>query len=76
MNISSGIPRTVLDLARALCEGTQLEPEVVGGGRLGDVRHIVASPELARARLGFTAAEPFDPASVGPHVGPQPGAPV
>jgi dTDP-L-rhamnose 4-epimerase len=26
---------------------------VVGGGRLGDVRHIVASPARARARLGF-----------------------
>ena len=32
-----------------------VEPQVTGGYRLGDVRHIVASPELARRELGFTA---------------------
>ena len=31
-------------------------PEVTGGYRLGDVRHVVASPERAAAELGFTAA--------------------
>jgi dTDP-L-rhamnose 4-epimerase len=62
LNVASGQPRTVLDLARVLCAGTGLEPAVVGGGRLGDVRHIVASPDRAAARLGFRAAEPFRPA--------------
>jgi hypothetical protein len=33
----------------------------VGGGRLGDVRHIVASSDRARAALGFQA-EHADPA--------------
>ena len=59
LNIASGTPRTVLDLARAACAGTDLEPEIVGGGRLGDVRHIVASPDRARAALAFVAEEPF-----------------
>jgi dTDP-L-rhamnose 4-epimerase len=68
LNIASGRPRTVLDLATAICAGTALAPVVVGGGRLGDVRHIVASPARAADRLGFRAAQPFD---LGP---PPPGA--
>jgi dTDP-L-rhamnose 4-epimerase len=63
LNVASGRPRTVLDLAEALAAGTGLEPNVVGGGRLGDVRHIVASPDRAEERLGFRAIEPFDPRS-------------
>lgn len=59
LNVASGTPRTILDVARAVCEGSGLEPEVVGGGRLGDVRHVVASPAQAAARLGFEAQEPF-----------------
>ena len=59
LNIASGTPRTVLDLATSVCAGTDLVPSVVGGGRLGDVRHVVASPALARERLGFAAVEPF-----------------
>jgi dTDP-L-rhamnose 4-epimerase len=65
LNVASGTPRTVLDLARAVCAGTGLEPRVVGGGRVGDVRHIVASPHRAAARLGFRATEPFDASVVG-----------
>jgi dTDP-L-rhamnose 4-epimerase len=61
LNIASGEPRTVLDLARAMCDGTDLAPVVVGGGRLGDVRHVVASPARAAQLLGFEAEEPFDP---------------
>jgi dTDP-L-rhamnose 4-epimerase len=60
LNVASGTPRTVLDLADALCAGTGLTPRVAGGGRLGDVRHIVASPARAAAELGFRATEPFD----------------
>jgi dTDP-L-rhamnose 4-epimerase len=66
LNVASGRPRTVLDLARALCAGTPLEPVIVGGGRLGDVRHIVASPHHAALSLGFRARQPFDPAVVLP----------
>ena len=32
------------------------QPEVTGDYRLGDVRHVVASPELAADELGFSAA--------------------
>ena len=46
--------RTVADLV-ASGTGSGVAPEVTGGYRLGDVRHIVASPERARAELGFTA---------------------
>jgi dTDP-L-rhamnose 4-epimerase len=64
LNVASGTPRTVLDLARAVCAGTGLEPEVVGGGRLGDVRHVVAGADRAERLLGFRAAEPFAPRSL------------
>lgn len=66
LNIASGRPRTVLDLARAVCAGTGRDPEVVGGGRLGDVRHVVASPDRAARTLGFRAVEPFRPGEVAP----------
>jgi len=65
LNVASGRPRTVLDLAQGVSVGTGLDPVVVGGGRLGDVRHIVASPERAAERLGFRAVEPFDVGAVG-----------
>ncbi|WP_395691401.1 NAD-dependent epimerase/dehydratase family protein [Nocardioides sp.] len=56
-NVCSGEPVTILDVARLVAggTGTDLEPEVTGGYRLGDVRHVVASPERARAELGFAA---------------------
>jgi dTDP-L-rhamnose 4-epimerase len=34
-------------------------PEVVGGWRPGDVRHVFASPTLAAGRLGFRARVDF-----------------
>jgi dTDP-L-rhamnose 4-epimerase len=64
LNVASGRPRTVLDLACAVCEGTGITPKVVGGGRLGDVRHVVASPERAATRLGFRAIEPLTAAAL------------
>jgi dTDP-L-rhamnose 4-epimerase len=56
-NVCSGRPVTVLDVARRVAAGTGsgIEPEVTGGFRPGDVRHVVASPALAAAELGFTA---------------------
>ena len=61
-NVCSGRPRTILDLARALSSAagpTSRPPEVVGGYRLGDVRHVFASPDLARDQLGFMAEVDF-----------------
>ncbi|GAA2399560.1 NAD-dependent epimerase/dehydratase family protein [Actinomadura vinacea] len=59
-NIASGTPRSIAEMAHALADmyGGP-EPQVTGGYRLGDVRHIVASPGRARDELGFTAEVPF-----------------
>lgn len=61
VNVASGRPRTVLELAEACCEGSGLVPFVAGGGRAGDVRHVVASPARAAEVLGFRAVEAFSP---------------
>jgi len=61
LNICSGTPHTVGDLATELaksCDGPQ--PKVVGGTRPGDVRHVVADPTAARQKLGFTAKTTFE----------------
>jgi dTDP-L-rhamnose 4-epimerase len=70
LNIASGRPRTVLELATAMAAAfasspdragaRRLEPEVVGGGRPGDVRHVFASPDRAEERLGFRAEHAFE----------------
>ncbi|HMG28422.1 MAG TPA: NAD-dependent epimerase/dehydratase family protein [Acidimicrobiia bacterium] len=63
LNIASGATHTVLDLAHALttAAGSEApEPAVVGGYRIGDVRHVFADPQRARTQLGFTATVPFD----------------
>jgi len=61
-NIASGDPHTIGEMAVALAGGFGSDgpaPEVVGGYRIGDVRHIVASPDRALAELGFSAVVPF-----------------
>ncbi|MEO7979309.1 MAG: NAD-dependent epimerase/dehydratase family protein [Sporichthyaceae bacterium] len=56
-NIASGRPRTVGELAVALADVVSgPRPVVTGEYRLGDVRHVVASPARAGAELGFRAA--------------------
>ncbi|HKJ10827.1 MAG TPA: NAD-dependent epimerase/dehydratase family protein [Ornithinimicrobium sp.] len=76
-NVCSGQPVAIADVARQVARGAAasdaadegsgaghaaVEPRVTGGYRLGDVRHIVASPRKAASELGFTA-----------QVGPQEG---
>jgi len=60
-NVASGEPHTVGEMAAALAGefGGGLEPVVTGEYRLGDVRHVVASPAAARADLGFRAQVGF-----------------
>jgi dTDP-L-rhamnose 4-epimerase len=59
-NVASGQPHTVGELAAALAAAVDgPAPEVVGGWRPGDVRHIFAAPALAAARLGFRARVDF-----------------
>jgi dTDP-L-rhamnose 4-epimerase len=56
-NIASGRPTTVGEMAAALADALGgPRPVVTGEFRLGDVRHITASPARATAELGFTAA--------------------
>jgi dTDP-L-rhamnose 4-epimerase len=62
-NVCSGTPVTIADVARLVAEGSASpqDPEITGQYRAGDVRHVVASAELARTALGFTAAvSPYD----------------
>lgn len=58
LNVASGTPCTLLGAAEALCtaDGRGLDPEVVGGYRLGDVRHVVADPSRAVGTIGFQAS--------------------
>ena len=60
VNVCSGEPHTVLELAAELAATTGgPAPVVVGGARPGDVRHVVADPARAGERLGFRAAVSF-----------------
>ncbi|AGL16906.1 epimerase/dehydratase [Actinoplanes sp. N902-109] len=60
-NIASGRTTTVGELAAALSRAMSgPAPVVTGEFRAGDVRHVVASPALARAELGFTAEVGLD----------------
>jgi dTDP-L-rhamnose 4-epimerase len=60
-NVASGDPHTVGDMARALAgaSGLDVTPSVNGRWRVGDVRHIVASPLRAAQDLGFRASIGF-----------------
>ena len=61
-NIASGAPHTILELATELWSSLGChtpEPRVTGAWRLGDVRHIQASPALASSVLGFGATTTF-----------------
>jgi dTDP-L-rhamnose 4-epimerase len=59
-NVASGEPHTVGEMASALAGAFGgVEPVVTGEYRLGDVRHIVASPEGAARDLGFRAQTRF-----------------
>jgi dTDP-L-rhamnose 4-epimerase len=61
-NVASGTPHTVGEMAAELArafDGGQ-EPKITGEYRLGDVRHVVASPQAAARDLGFRAAIRFE----------------
>jgi len=61
LNVASGTPRTVLDMAQALAAAFPGAPApvVTGRYRLGDVRHVVGDTTAARDRLAFTAEVDF-----------------
>jgi dTDP-L-rhamnose 4-epimerase len=60
VNVCSGEPHTIGDLAATLAAAMGgPAPVIVGGARAADVRHVVADPARARDLLGFRAAVGF-----------------
>jgi dTDP-L-rhamnose 4-epimerase len=57
-NVCSGRPVAIGEVAALVARGAAQprDPEVTGAFRVGDVRHVVASPRRAAEDLGFTAA--------------------
>lgn len=54
-NIGTGRPSSVKDIARLIAKGLgkDIEPEIVGKSRAGDIRHCVADISKARRLLGY-----------------------
>jgi dTDP-L-rhamnose 4-epimerase len=61
VNVASGKPATVLDVAAVLSSelDVQLEPEIRRSFRAGDIRHCFADVSRARELLGFSAGVAF-----------------
>jgi dTDP-L-rhamnose 4-epimerase len=61
VNVGSGRSASVLEIADELGRvlGRQVEPEVPGKFRAGDIRHCFADVSLARERFGFEAEVPL-----------------
>jgi dTDP-L-rhamnose 4-epimerase len=60
-NVASGIPHSIGDVARALSAARGGRPPVVTGQyRIGDVRHIVASPQRLMRETGWRPAVDFE----------------
>lgn len=60
-NVASGEPHSVLDMAEAMAAAVDpdLTPDVVGGWREGDVRHVFASPQRLIDSLDWVPSVPF-----------------
>jgi dTDP-L-rhamnose 4-epimerase len=62
-NIGSGRQYTVREIARAMGEvlgREDIEPEITGNYRVGDIRHCFADITLARRVLGYEPAMPLE----------------
>jgi dTDP-L-rhamnose 4-epimerase len=62
VNVGSGRSATVREVAESLAAtvGKEIEPEVTGEYRVGDVRHCFADISLARATLGYEPEVTFE----------------
>jgi dTDP-L-rhamnose 4-epimerase len=62
VNVGNGHSASVLEIAHQLARGLgkQIEPEIAGTSRAGDIRHCFADVTLAREKLGFEAEVPFE----------------
>jgi dTDP-L-rhamnose 4-epimerase len=62
-NIGSGVDRSVKDVARSIAKAlnrNDLEPEIAGKARIGDIRHCFCDGGKAAEKLGFHAEKDFD----------------
>lgn len=62
-NIGSGVDRSVKDVARSIAGAlgrNDIEPEIVGKTRVGDIRHCFCDGSKAAELLGFRASRDFD----------------
>ena len=55
-NVGSGVPCQVVEIARRMAKilGKNIEPEIAGKYRVGDIRHCFPDISLARDVLGYT----------------------
>jgi dTDP-L-rhamnose 4-epimerase len=62
VNVASGHDTTILDVARRLGRvlGADIEPELPGSFRAGDIRHCFADVTRAREALGFESEVGLD----------------
>jgi dTDP-L-rhamnose 4-epimerase len=62
VNVGSGRATSVLEIAETLAHllGKEIEPELPGTFRAGDIRHCFADVSLARELLGFEAQVPLE----------------
>jgi dTDP-L-rhamnose 4-epimerase len=62
-NIGSGMDRSVKDVARSIARAlgrSDIEPEITGKARVGDIRHCFCDGTKAADVLGFRAQKDFD----------------
>jgi dTDP-L-rhamnose 4-epimerase len=62
-NIGSGVDRSIKDVAFSIAHALRrndLEPEIAGKARIGDIRHCFCDGTKAAERLGFRAKKDFD----------------
>jgi dTDP-L-rhamnose 4-epimerase len=62
LNLGTGVPTSVLQIAEVIARGLgkAIEPEVVEQYRAGDIRHCYADTRLAEELLGFRAEIPLE----------------
>ncbi|RDE06757.1 NAD-dependent epimerase/dehydratase family protein [Sphingomonas aracearum] len=61
-NIGSGHDRSVTEVAQSLAQAmgkNDINPEIVGKARIGDIRHCFCDGALAAEKLNFTARQDF-----------------
>jgi dTDP-L-rhamnose 4-epimerase len=62
-NVASGQDRTIAEVARlqaASMGRPDIQPEITGQARAGDIRHCIPDLTKVRTMLGYTAEKPFD----------------